>query len=63
MMREFAYFCRTHVDFAPPFVILVAVWMVISLALYWTTKSRGFLITSLSGLCYMVPWFLQSGLR
>jgi len=63
MMREFAYFSRTHIDFAPPFVILVALWMVISLVLYWHTKSRGYLITCVSGFCYMVPWFLQCVLR
>ena len=62
-MTEFAYFCRTHIDFAPPFVILVVLWMVASLVLYWNTKSKGYLITAVSGLGYMVPWLLQCVLR
>ena len=63
MIREFAYFCRTAIPLIPPFVILVALFMCISMVLYYMTKAKGFMIVSLSGFCYMVPWFLQCVLR
>jgi hypothetical protein len=63
MMREFAYFCRTHISFAPPFVVLVAMFMMLSIVLYCWTKQRGYLITCFSGICYMTPWLLQCVLR
>jgi hypothetical protein len=63
MMRDFAYFCRTTIPLLPPFIVLVAIFMVLCLALYYTTKSRGYLVTFFSGFCYVVPWLLQSVLR
>lgn len=63
MMREFAYFCRTTVPYIPPFVILVALFMVLCLVLYFMTKCKGYMITFISGFCYMVPWVLQNVLR
>lgn len=63
MMREFAYFCRENITWVPPFVVLVAIFMAISLSLYYMTKSRGYLITCLSGFCYVIPWMLQCVLR
>jgi len=63
MMREFAYFCRVTIPWIPPFAVLVAIFMVLSLVLYYMTKSRGYLITCLSGFCYVIPWMLQCVLR
>jgi len=63
MIREFAYFCRVAIPLIPPFVILVALFMCLSMVLYYMTKAKGFMIVSLSGFCYMVPWFLQCVLR
>jgi len=63
MMRDFAYLCRMNIPWTPPFVVLVILFMVLSIALYYMTKSKGYLITFLSGFCYMVPWFLQCVLR
>jgi hypothetical protein len=44
-------------------VILVALFMCISMVLYYMTKAKGYLIVALSGFCYMVPWFLQCVMR
>ena len=63
MIREFAYFCRSNITFMPPFVVLVILFMVLSIALYYLTKCKGYLITFVSGFCYMVPWLLQCVLR
>ena len=49
MMRDFAYFCRMNIPWMPPFVVLIAIFMAISLGLYCMTKSRGYLITCLIG--------------
>jgi hypothetical protein len=62
-MNDFAYFCRVSIPWVPPFVVLVLIFMVICLALYCMTKSRGYMVTFLSGFCYLIPWFLQSVLR
>jgi hypothetical protein len=63
MMRDFAYFCRMNIPWTPPFVVLIALFMAISLALYYTTKSRGYLITCLTGFCYVIPWLLRFAVR
>lgn len=62
-MRDFAYFCRMTIPWLPPFVVLVALFMALSLALYLVTKSRGYLVLMGSALCYVIPWLLQSVLR
>ena len=63
MMKEFAYFCRMNIPWTPPFVVLVILFMILSIGLYCYTKQRGYLVTCLSGFCYMVPWLLQCVLR
>ena len=63
MIREFAYFCRVTVPLIPPFVILVAIFMCLAMVLYYLTKSKGYLIVTLSSIGYMIPWFLQCVLR
>ena len=63
MMRDFAYFCRTSIPYFPPFVILVALFMMLCACLWYLTKCKGYLITFWSGFLYMVPWLLQCVLR
>jgi len=63
MIREIVYFTRTTIPWVPPFVALVMLFMLLCMALYLTTRSRGYLVTFLSGFLYLVPWFLTCVLR
>jgi hypothetical protein len=57
------YFARTSIPWVPPFVVLIVIFMLLCLTLYYTTKSKGYLVTFFSGFCYLVPWFLTYVLR
>lgn len=43
----------------PPFMALVGLFLLINLILYYTTKSKGYLIAMGAGALYFVPWFLR----
>jgi hypothetical protein len=60
MIRELVYLCKITIPWLPPFVVLVALFMGLCLALYGLTKSKGYLVTFFSGFCYLVPWAMQT---
>jgi hypothetical protein len=56
MMREFIYWVHTSLPGIPPYAVIVTAFLLVSLGLYVWTRSKGYLITFLSGLGYFFPW-------
>jgi hypothetical protein len=38
---------------------LLGLFLLVNLVLYYATRSKGYLISTLAGLLYAVPWFLR----
>lgn len=63
MMNDFVYWVHINLPGIPAYVVMVALFLVLSLGLYAWTRSRGYLVTFFTGSLYLVPWFLHYATR
>jgi hypothetical protein len=59
MMRDFIYWVHTNLPGIPAYAAMVGIFLLVSLALYAWTRSKGYLVTFFTGVLYLVPWFLH----